>query len=367
MKNFGLLMAAIFFLGFLNSESRRWVQKDNDFSPASDSVNITRAAEAVTATLVLDEAEAALNILKKKKNGSAITGDDWDKLFSSEGYIRLKKREASMNRAFEDSSFAAFILSDKTVEAATSLSATLAAWKNTDVTAVARRALVYLPQGATIKAKIYPVIKPKTNSFVFEVDSDPAIFLYLNPSVTKEQFENTLTHELHHIGYGSCCPNKAIEEEINKLSQPVKTIVNWTGAFGEGFAMLAAAGGPDVHPHAVSPADERERWDNDMKNFNNDLKKVEEFFLDILHERLKTENEINEKGFSFFGIQGPWYTVGWKMSAIIEKTFGKAALINCMCDIRLLLKTYNKAAEKYNKTADEPLALWSEEIINITE
>ncbi|HEX2982476.1 MAG TPA: DUF5700 domain-containing putative Zn-dependent protease [Ignavibacteriales bacterium] len=367
MKNFGFLITVIFFLSFLISESRCGIQRENDFNPALDSANITSVAEAVNATLVLDEAEAALNILEKKKNGSAVTGADWDKLFSSEGYIRLKKREASMNRAFEDSSFAAFILSDKTVEAAPSLSATLTAWKNTDVIAAARRALNYLPQGAAIKAKIYPVIKPKTNSFVFEVDTDPAIFLYLNPDVTQEQFENTLTHELHHIGYGSCCPNKAVEEEINKLSQPVKTIVNWTGAFGEGFAMLAAAGGPDVHPHAVSPADERERWDNDMKNFNSDLKKVEEFFLDILHERLKTENEINEKGFSFFGIQGPWYTVGWKMSAVIEKTFGKAVLLNCMCDMRTLLKTYNEAAAKHNKTIEEPLALWSEEIINITE
>ena len=49
------------------------------------------------------------------------------------------------------------------------------------------------------------------------------------------------------------------------------------GAFGEGFAMLAAAGGPDVHPHAVSSPEERARWDKDMLNFNDDLKKVECF------------------------------------------------------------------------------------------
>jgi hypothetical protein len=52
-------------------------------------------------------------------------------------------------------------------------------------------------------------------------------------------------------------------------------VLNWIGGFGEGFAMLAAAGGPDVHPHAVSASDERARWDKDVANFNDDLKNVQ--------------------------------------------------------------------------------------------
>ena len=134
------------------------------------------------------------------------------------------------------------------------------------------------------------------------------------------------------------------------------------GAFGEGFAMLAAAGSPNVHPHAVSNIDERERWDKDMANFNDDLKKVESFFVDVLDNRL-TEDQIGKTYFSFFGTQGPWYTVGWKMSALIEKTYGRAKLIECICDQRKLLPTYNKSAVKYNRRAREPLALWSESLI----
>jgi hypothetical protein len=34
------------------------------------------------------------------------------------------------------------------------------------------------------------VIKPKTNSLVFEVDTDPAIFLYIDPEISREKFEN---------------------------------------------------------------------------------------------------------------------------------------------------------------------------------
>ena len=106
----------------------------------------------------------------------------------------------------------------------------------------------------------------------------------------------------------------------------VQIALKLVGAFGEGFAMLAAAGGPDVHPHAVSGADERARWDKDVANFDADLKKVEQFLLDMLDGKL-SEEEIQKIGFSFFGIQGPWYTVGWKMSVVIEKTYGRARLI----------------------------------------
>src|SRR4030067_3172359 len=95
--------------------------------------------------------------------------------------------------------------------------------------------------------------------------------------------------------------------------------------------MLAAAGGPDIHPHAASPAPDRERWDKDMANFNADLKKVEGFFLDVLDGRPKGEEAIREAGFSFFGIQGPWYTAGWKMAELIEQTFGRAKLIDSLC------------------------------------
>jgi hypothetical protein len=218
--------------------------------------------------------------------------------------------------------------------------------------------LAYLPKDAHITAKIYPVIKPRPNSFVFEVTTDPAIFLYLDPAVTREQFENTLAHELHHIGYGSSCSTPAISAEIARLPQNTQTLIKLISAFGEGFAMLAAAGGPDIHPHAVSNPEDRARWDRDLANFNGDLKKVEQFFLDIGAGRL-TDTQIQEKAGSFFGIQGPWYTVGWKMSVVIEKTFGRARLIECFCDQRKLLPTYNSAVAIYNQKTGEHLTTWS--------
>lgn len=318
---------------------------------------------AVNVRLVTDEAEAVLAILAKKKANEPISDADWKQLFATEGYARLKQRETSMQRSFEDADFKTFVLSDQLAQRAPALQETLAKWKHVDITGAARLALNYLPKDAHIRAKIYPVIKPRENSFVFDVGNDPAIFLYLDPTVSPQKFENTLAHELHHIGYGTSCPSKQSADETRKLPPNVQTALTWTGGFGEGFAMLAAAGGPNIHPHAVSNSDERARWDKDVANFNDDLKKVEKFLLDILDKRL-TDEEIQKTGYSFFGIQGPWYTVGWQMSVLIEKTYGRAALIESFCDHRKLLLTYNRAAEKYNRKSRKPLALWSTSLID---
>jgi Putative zinc dependent peptidase (DUF5700) len=147
------------------------------------------------------------------------------------------------------------------------------------------------------------------------------------------------------------------------LPANVQIVLRMVGAFGEGFAMLAAAGDPDIHPHAVSGADERARWDKDVANFDADLKKVEKFFLDVIAGKL-SEEEIDKIGFSFFGEQGPWYTVGWKMSVVIEKTYGRERLIESFCDPRKLLATYNEAAAIYNRKSREPVAVWSKSLVD---
>jgi hypothetical protein len=316
-------------------------------------------ASRLDVRLVSDEADAVLSILAKKKSSEAISAKDWERLFSSEGYIRLKKREVELKRTFTDDEFRTFVLSDELAGRAQVLQETLARWSQADLGGAASRALAYLPEGARIRAKIYPVIKPKTNSFVFETKTDPAIFLYIDPAITAAKFENNLAHELHHIGYSSSCLPRLTSEEFNRLPEKPRTILEWVGAFGEGIAMLAAAGGPDVHPHEVSSPEDRARWDHDVAYFNDDLRKVERFFLEISEGRLTGEEAIRERGFSFFGIQGPWYTVGWKMGVTIEKVEGRKALIGCLCEPAELLFTYNRAAAALNRSATSPLAVWS--------
>lgn len=316
---------------------------------------LTLAQPPVDVRMVTDQAEAVLHILGKK--GQEVTEADWHRLFSSEGYVRLKNRETQMGRPFEEADFRAFVLSEDLAKRAPDLRRTLGLWTGVDPSAAGRRALAYLPAGARIRAKVYPVIKPRDNSFVFEVKTDPAIFLYLDPAVPPEKLENTLAHELHHIGFGGSCPSPAVEAEIAKLPETTRTALLWMGGFGEGLAMLAAAGGPDVHPHAVSPAADRERWDRDVARFPEDLRKVDAFFRDVLAGRLAGE-EAQKAAMAFYGEQGPWYTVGWKMAATIEKALGRDRLIAVACDPRRLLPAYEEAARKLGGE----MPMWSEEV-----
>jgi hypothetical protein len=311
-----------------------------------------RGDDTVRLKVDTSEADAVLAILARRVSGQTVPDSDWQRLFESAPYRRLKQRETEMKRPFEESEFREFVLSDPLLNRRQELQQTLASWKRINLEASALSVLDYLPSQARIRAKVFPVIKPKTNSFVFDLKGDPTIFLYVDPAVTAEQFANTVRHELHHIGLGSVESEKQLED----LPPPAKGAAGWMGAFGEGMAMLAAAGGPDVHPHAHSSPEDKARWDRDVANFAQDLRTVERFFLDIIDGRMK-EDEAREKGFSFFGVQGPWYTVGWKMAVLVEQTYGRATLIECMPDPRRLLATYNSAVKSRKSSRDLPL--WS--------
>src|SRR4030095_9788225 len=188
-------------------------------------------APRVDVKVITDEADAVLAILASKKANQPITDSDWQRLFASEGYIRLKKRETALRRSFADDDFRAFVLSDALATRAPALAETLARWKAANPVRSANLALAYLPKQALIHAKIYPVIKPRENSFVFDLKTDPAIFLFLDPTMSKEKFENYLAHELHHVGYGTACPTKRTSDEMAKLPQNVQTVVKYLGAF----------------------------------------------------------------------------------------------------------------------------------------
>lgn len=293
-----------------------------------------------------DQAEAALAIVSGL--------DEWKRIASTDGYIRLKKREAEMGRPFEDDDFRKFLSSSAIRDQRSLLSAALDQWKLADFRAIASRVRSYLPTDAKLRATVYIVVKPRTNSFVYELTTNPAVFLYLDPAIKKEEFENTVAHELHHVGLASLASNVAADAASESSGK--QQARRFVGAFGEGLAMLAAAGGPAIHPHQHSSADVRARWDRDLLNLPRDLHAIEEFLLDTVAGKL-SENQQREKMMSFFGEQGPWYTVGWAMAAAVEKAKGRSALVECMKDIpRLLLL--------YNEVVGDSKPKWSNRLLN---
>src|SRR5436305_484202 len=150
---------------------------------------------------VPDEARAVLAVLDLRAARQPIPDVAWQKLFASEGYMRLKKRELSMHRAFDEETFRKFVMSDDLLARRGQLAHTLDDWLAADLHRAAGLALAYLPPNTAIRATVYPVIKPAKNSFVFE---QSAIFMYVD-AVPREEFEATIAHEMHHIGYASAC------------------------------------------------------------------------------------------------------------------------------------------------------------------
>jgi len=328
------------------------------------------AADASRIQLTLDtsEADQVLAILDLRRGNKPIDEAQWQKLFATEPYQRLKQREKKLGEQFHDPTvafsaddFKKFVLSDDLLKRAPRLQDSLENWRKADMHGLAERDLQYLPPSAVIRAQVYPVIKPGINSFVWEASSNPGIFLYLDPDVSRAKFENTVAHELHHIGLASV--EAGYDKKLAGLTETARAAADWMGAFGEGFAMLAAAGAPDVDPHAASSAKEQARWDHDMANFSADLQSVNAFFMDTLNGKFPNRDAIDEKAGSFFGQQGPWYTVGYKMAVVVEKRFGRAALIETMPDPRRLLVLYNQAAAEQNAAAKEHLPLWSAELL----
>lgn len=317
------------------------------------------AAEPDRVQLTLDasEAELVLAIVEKRAAGKEVPAADWQALFASEPYVRLKQRELGMRREFDDNDFRRFVFSDELGKRAGALRRTLDAWKQADLRAAAARVLPYLPKDARIRAKVYPVVKPRTNSFVFEAATDPAIFLYLDPEQSASDFANTVAHESHHVGFSAA--SAAYAERLKALPENARAAAQWMGAFGEGLAVLAAAGSPDVHPMQDFPDADRTRWDQDQKFFEQQLRQLDQFLLDVVDGGFAKPEVADRVALGFFGYRGPWYTVGYRMGVVVEKRFGRAVLLSCMGDPRMLLARYNEAANETNAAGKETMPAWS--------
>src|SRR5579871_1025738 len=312
----------------------------------------------VNLKLDASEADAILTIIDKRARHENVTGDDWQKLFASTPYRRLKQREKSARAPFTDEDFMKFV--GTLVGRRQQLRETLRQWQSADLQVVAQRPLGYLPPQANIRADVYPVIKPQSNSFVFEADTAPAIFLYLDPSKSRLQFENTVAHELHHIGLSSL--DAAYEEKIKSLPEDAAKAARWMGAFGEGLAVLAAAGSPDVPPLADFPERDRVLWELESERFSANLDDLNQFFLDTIHGDLRNDAAEHE-GSIFFGYRGPWYTVGYRMAVTIEHQIGRPTLISTFADPRDFVARYNEAATRENAKTGGHLPLFSSEIL----
>jgi hypothetical protein len=306
-----------------------------------------------------DEAEAALAILAKRRRGRPVANSDWARLFESEGYRRLRDREASMGRAFDEADFRAFLLADSTLARAAALDSTLRDWKRLSLVTVARRAQAYLPAGTPLRATVHLMIKPRSNSFVFDLSGDPAIFLFVDPGIPRPRLLNTIAHELHHVGYARACATFNDSADAPER----RAVRRWLGAFGEGVAVLAAAGGSLIQPDQTWSEPDRREWRDDMLDTYRDLARLERFFLALADGSLADPDSVRARALPFYGNRGAWYTIGYTMAAAVERAFGRERLIDTLCDPIRLPLAYQAAVPVLAAKHGAELPRWSEAMI----
>lgn len=319
-------------------------------------------ASAIKLDLDASEAEQAILIVAKERAGAPVTEQDWKRLFTTAPYRELKAREESVGAGFTDDQFKQFLASPAAQAKLDVWKRTVAGMKSANMTVIGQRDLAWLPHGATLHARVFPEIKPLPNSFVWkhEQKDAPAIFLAVQEQ-SRASFENTVAHELHHIGLESL---EHRQEALQAgLPAQVKLAMKWMSAFGEGEAMLAAAGSDERHPHWEDDAVARARWDSDFMHFNVDVKSVQDLLLDILNGKLTTDAEIQKRAAPFWGYQGAWYTVGYEMAVLVDKRFGRKSFDECLLDPRLLLSRYNQVAKEANAQGAS-LEIWSPELMD---
>jgi hypothetical protein len=315
---------------------------------------------ALAVKLDRSEADAALAIIDTLNKGAEPSDAQLAALYHSRPYERLHERESSMNRPFTDAEFTAYLRSDPVRAEAPRLGSLLSRWTDAAIAAAAERALAYLPAGSTFRATIFPMIKIKPNTFVFDLDKDPSLFYALNPDEPPVKFANTLAHEMNHIGLAQNCP-------VEKLpgTPGVQAMRRWVGSFGEGLAMLAAAGGPNFHPHAESSAKERALWDSEAAKFGDYVRQQNGFFRSVVAGTAGDQQTVDKAMFGYFGeAQGPWYTVGYRMAVTIERNLGRPSVVDSFCHPSKLLQTYNRAAALEQKRTGKRLAIWDPALAN---
>ncbi len=313
-----------------------------------------QATAASRLALEPDQARATLAILAARAAGQPVPDSLWTRLHATEGYRRVMERERGMDarfgldRGIDDASFREWAKSDAALDGLEDRGAALTAWEAVDPGRAAVRALAYLPPGTRLHGTIYPIVREQTNSFIWDLGTDnPAIFMYVEPGKGAAELEHILAHELHHIGSAVACADSPTPQAGEGPASAAAR--RWLGGFGEGVAVLAAAGGPDGDSHPYDPPEIRAAWAARLDSVDHDMAEIEDFFTGLLDGRLSGD-EAGRSGMTFLNRpgspQGPFYTVGWHMAAAVERERGRDAVIAAVCDPARLLLDYQEAASQ---------------------
>ncbi len=197
---------------------------------------------------------------------------------------------------------------------------------------------LYLPEAFDENVQVYFLYGIRGTGIV--LDNEIAIdicdeYLSKNGILDTDNLINILAHELHHI---------AVNKYIFKIQQNEKDmkkqrLIYFMGdLISEGVACY----------YLPSPYDKEgilnEKWNSNLKKTYFILNNVKGYIDRILSGTLIDLKEI----WHLFDDNLEGYTAGYIMTKLIDQTFGKEKVLECIKDCFLFLEQYNQAVQKEN-------------------
>jgi hypothetical protein len=320
--------------------------------------SICANAQDLQVHIDLSEAEAMLSAAKASRDNNQIGNAQLESILRTSAAKHLSGTHTltadSIKRYAADTEISTQI---------DELQFSLREWRIASLQQIEHRVGQYLPSEGQISLTVIVVLAPGFTVAEFDTASiPPRVFVPLLPSMFHMRIETYVGEQVYLLA--SAIPAKALHPHYDQMTDSVRLAVGYTTEFRRGIALLAGDGSIGLHICATCPLAERQQWDNNLAEFSKDLLVLDKLLLttalaesDIEGQRLKLD--------AIDAVQ--WQVVGYRMAVMIERHYGRKVVPNLVRDPRMLLELYNLAAaeDNANGLSDQPLPLWSHELIRL--
>lgn len=160
-------------------------------------------------------------------------------------------------------------------------------------------------------------------------------YLNKNGHLNTERLINLIAHELHHIEINKLI--KIRKQSENNVKKQI--LIDFIGELmSEGLAYY----------YLPSPYDKEGildiNWNNNIRDIDNILIELNNYIEKILHGQILDLNELGH----LFNDSLKGYTAGFTMVKLIDQTFGKEKVLNCLEDCFMFIELYNQSIKILN-------------------
>jgi hypothetical protein len=314
-------------------------------------------AQNLQVRIDLSEAEAMLSAANALRDNGPIAAAQLESVLQTPAGKHLTKTQALTAENIQR-----YVTSAEFSAQTSAFQSSLREWHTASRQQIEHRLGEYLPPEGQLSLTVVVVLAPGFTDAEFDTISNaPRVLVPLLPYMPHMRVETYADEQVYLLA--SAITTKSLQLHYDQMTDSVRLAVEYITEFRRGIALLAGAGGPGLHICSTCPRAERQQWDNDLVAFSTDLQALDKL---LLATALTADIEGQRSQLDSVGVV-PWQVVGYRMADIIERHYGRKVVPNLLRNPRMLLELYNLAAADDNAsgTFDEPLPLWSPELMQL--